>query len=50
MDSLGDLIKDLKLLTRKMYIDTLTHIKLQTILSMSWTPSPKAHLGLELFF
>lgn len=35
MDSLGDLIKDLKLLTRKMYVDMLTHKNVQTILDMS---------------
>lgn len=40
MDSFGDFIKDLKLLTRKMYVDT--HKSFQTTLGMSWTPLPQS--------
>lgn len=50
IDSLGDLIKDLKLFTRKIYVDMLTHQNVQTILDVSYGASPKAHPGLELVF
>lgn len=50
IDSLGDLIKDLKLFTRKIYVDMLTHQNVQTIIDVLYGASPKAHPGLELVF
>lgn len=42
MDSPGDLIEDLKVLSRKIYAHTLTHKHFQTTLERSWAPLPQS--------